>query len=232
MTPVVEWYQIALRLGFASTASFAIGFNRDERSHPAGIRTTMLVCLTATFAMLATNLLLPTAGKGPSSFVQIDPMRLPLGVLTGIGFIGAGAIVRKETMVTGLTTAATIWMVTVLGFLFGSGQLLLGSVGTLATLFILWILRYVDAVLPRKHRGTLSISVTHTPTIENEILSLLHTAGFKTDHWQIRHDRPSGLTSMRCEVSWDTPAGRQLHMPQPFKELRALPGLTSFQWEE
>ena len=87
----------------------------------------MLVCLAATLAMLQVNLLLPIAGKSPSSFVVMDLMRLPLGILSGIGFIGAGVIIKRDADVSGVTTAATIWLVTVLGLLFGGGNLYLGA---------------------------------------------------------------------------------------------------------
>lgn len=232
MSPDVSLTSILLRLSLATLASAAIGFNRDERSHPAGLRTIMLVCLAATFASLQTNLLLPTVGKAANSFVQIDPMRLPLGILTGIGFIGAGAIVRKDNFITGLTTAATIWVVTVLGILFGMGQLLLGSIGSLSTIFVLWLLRYVDDVLPRKRRGTLCVSVTYTPTIETEIISLLGVIGFKADRWHLAHDRSKGTTTLRCDVTWHAPGGRQPRTPRAFTELRSLPGLLTFSWDE
>jgi putative Mg2+ transporter-C (MgtC) family protein len=127
----LSWEPIAVRLALAAIASFIIGLNRDEHGHPAGIRTTMLVCLTATLAMLQVNLLLNVAGKVPSSFVVMDLMRLPLGILSGIGFIGAGVIVKRGPTVNGLTTAATIWFVTVLGLLFGGGNLYLGVAGSL-----------------------------------------------------------------------------------------------------
>jgi putative Mg2+ transporter-C (MgtC) family protein len=75
-------------------------------------------------------ILLPLAGKLPSSFVMMDLMRLPLGILSGIGFIGAGVIIKQDGNVRGLTTAATIWLVTVLGLLFGGGNLYLGIAGS------------------------------------------------------------------------------------------------------
>jgi putative Mg2+ transporter-C (MgtC) family protein len=90
------------------------------------LRTTLLVCLAASVSMIQVNLLLPIAGKSPDSFAVLDLMRLPLGILSGMGFIGAGAIVRTGNLVRGLTTAATLWFVTVLGLCFGGGQLVLG----------------------------------------------------------------------------------------------------------
>ena len=69
----------------------------------------MLVALAAAISMIQVNLLLPSAGKPSDSFVMLDLMRLPLGVLSGMGFIGAGAIVRRNDLVQGVTTAATLW---------------------------------------------------------------------------------------------------------------------------
>jgi putative Mg2+ transporter-C (MgtC) family protein len=75
----------------------------------------MLVVLAAAIAMIQVNLLLPIAGKASGSFVTLDLMRLPPGVLSGMGFIGAGAIVRRNDLVQGVTTAAAFWYVTMMG---------------------------------------------------------------------------------------------------------------------
>ena len=115
MPLTLTWEQIALRIFLAAIASLLIAVEADERGHPAGMRTTMLVCLAACLAQLQANMLLGTSGKTPSSFIQLDLERLPLGILSGIGFIGAGVIVKKDNnIVSGVTTAATIWFVSVL----------------------------------------------------------------------------------------------------------------------
>src|ERR1700761_7044021 len=105
MPLIVHWPDIALRLALALIAGFFIGFNRGERGRPAGMRTTILVCLAGCFAMILANILLNTNGMPAVSFVKFDPMRLPLGILSGIGFIGGGAILRRDNMVVGVTTA-------------------------------------------------------------------------------------------------------------------------------
>ena len=108
MELTLSWTAIGIRLLLATLFSLVIGLNRDERGHPAGMRTTMLVCLAATLAQLQANLLPATAGKTPSSFGILDLERLPLGILSGIGFIGAGVILKRENdTVSGVTTAAT-----------------------------------------------------------------------------------------------------------------------------
>src|ERR1700734_127120 len=149
MTLHLSWEQIAIRIALACLASLAIGYNRDELMHPAGISTVMLVTMTATLAMLQVNLLLPLTGKSSTSFNVLDLMRLPLGILSGIGFIGAGAIIKKDNGAIGVPTAATLWFATMLGLLFGGGQLRLASTSTVLALLILIGLKYVEESLPR-----------------------------------------------------------------------------------
>src|SRR5262245_3039929 len=120
------WPDIGLRVALTVVAGFLIGLNRGERGRAAGLRTHLLVCVAASFAMIQANLLLGTRGKRGDSFIQLDAMRLPLGILTGMGFIGAGAILRKGDMILGVTTAATLWLTTVIGLCFGGGQYGLG----------------------------------------------------------------------------------------------------------
>jgi len=102
----IGWSDVALRLALTVVAGLLIGYNRTEHGKAAGLRTTLLVCLAASLAMIQVNLLLPMAGRASDSFVTNDLMRLPLGILTGVGFIGGGAILRRDNI--GVTTAATL----------------------------------------------------------------------------------------------------------------------------
>ena len=118
----ISWQTIALRILLTLIAGTLLGINRSKHGHPAGLRTTLLVTLAASVAMIQMNLLLPTNGKPHDSYAVMDLMRLPLGILTGVGFIGAGAILRKDNMVIGVTTAATMRFATVVGLCPGGGQ--------------------------------------------------------------------------------------------------------------
>src|ERR1700692_4086863 len=169
----IGWRDIALRLALTVAAGILIGVNRSEHGHAAGLRTTVLVCLAASLSMLEVNLLLPMAGKTSSSFIQLDLMRLPLGILSGMGFIGAGAIVRKDNFVHGLTTAATLWFVTGLGLCFGGGQLVLGAVGMALGILVLEGLKRVENRWRQDRHAMLSVIVgTNGPT-EEALTSLL-----------------------------------------------------------
>lgn len=122
MTENIQWLAIALRLLLSVIAGAALGMERSKTGHPAGLRTTLLVTLAASVAMIQVNLLINTNGKPANSYVVMDLMRLPLGILTGVGFIGAGAIVRRGELVLGVTTAATMWFSTVVGLCFGAAN--------------------------------------------------------------------------------------------------------------
>jgi len=128
MNPTITAMDIAWRLTLSVIAGALIGLNRGEHGRPAGLRTVLLVTLAASIAMILANALLGTTGKEAQSFVNVDVMRLPLGILTGVGFIGAGAILHRDNLVVGVTTAATLWFSTVMGLCFGSGQGWLGVV--------------------------------------------------------------------------------------------------------
>jgi len=153
-----SWGDISVRLALTLIAGAVIGFNRGARGHAAGLRTTMLVCLAASVAMIEMNILLPVSGKTPQSFSVMDIMRLPLGILTGVGFIGGGAILRKGDLVTGVTTAATLWLVTVIGLCLGGGQLVLGVATTVLGVITLWLLKWIDLAIPREHRATMTVT--------------------------------------------------------------------------
>ncbi|MDG4900253.1 MULTISPECIES: MgtC/SapB family protein [unclassified Mesorhizobium] len=152
------WPDLVARLLLTLVAGFLIGLNREARGHSAGLRTTILVGLAACVAMVQANMLLDVAGKGPDSFVRMDVLRFALGVLTGVGFIGGGAILRRGDLVTGVTTAATMWIMTMIGLAFGGGQFGLGAIATALTLVTLQALKWVDLRIPRDHKAILAVS--------------------------------------------------------------------------
>src|SRR6202044_1527568 len=114
------------------------------------------VALAACVSMMQANLLMDSNGKPGDSYVVLDLMRLPLGILSGMGFIGAGAILRRGDMVLGVTTAATLWFVTVIGLCFGGGQIALGLAGLASGVAILAGLRHFERHMKQDQQGTLT----------------------------------------------------------------------------
>ena len=129
-------FEILVRLILSVILSGMIGFERERRGKQAGLRTHILVCLGSTLIML-TSLYVFDIYKDSTS---IDPARIAAGVITGIGFLGAGAIIRSRGDVKGLTTAACLWIVAAIGLGVGCGfyfASIITSIFTLVTLLFL-----------------------------------------------------------------------------------------------
>jgi putative Mg2+ transporter-C (MgtC) family protein len=197
-----SWADIALRLFLTCLACGAIGLDRGVRGHAAGLRTTILVGLAASVAMIQANILLPVAGKTAESFGVMDLMRLPLGILTGVGFIGAGTILRRGDLVTGVTTAATLWMVTVIGLCFGGGQLGLGIAATLISVFVLTVLSWFDKRMPRKQRGILVVALAPSAAAIKSVVELVAPLGYAAQFFRQCRDDDSAQTHLFFEITW------------------------------
>ena len=117
---------ILLRFALALVASALVGLEREKTKHPAGLRTHMLVCVGSTLITLASIQVFPE-----------DPARIASGIITGIGFLGAGTIFRDKNNVRGLTTAASLWAVAGMGLAIGAGAYFMALIATIAILFIL-----------------------------------------------------------------------------------------------
>ena len=117
----------------------ALGFERQAGRHAAGLRTHTLVCLGSTlFVLTARHATQLASGQ------NFDPTRIIHGIVTGVGFLGAGTILRHEGLVLGLTTAASIWMVAAIGAAVGVQAYPLAAVSTVLALIVLRIYRLVD----------------------------------------------------------------------------------------
>jgi putative Mg2+ transporter-C (MgtC) family protein len=226
----LDWQQITLRLLLSFVAGLLIGMNRTEHGRPAGLRTNILVCLAACVAMVQANLLLSLAGKRPDSFIVLDLMRLPLGILSGMGFIGGGAILRKGEFVLGVTTAATLWFVTVLGLCFGGGQLALGMAGTLLGIFVLWFLKLVENRMPQDRRGTLSLSAGNDALTEEAIRAKLASVDCKVISSARTYAEHAQLVTLKFEVQWKSRANDS-STPAFVEELAHYTGVSSLSWQ-
>lgn len=198
----LTWREVAIRLLLTVVCATAFGLNRHERGGSAGLRTTILVSLAAAVAMIQANLLMSTRGKPGDSFIVLDLMRLPLGILSGVGFLGAGAIFRRTELVVGLTTAAILWMATVIGLAIGGGQLGLGVAATAISVTVLWALKRVERELPHEARAQLSVDVLEGGPTREEIARLLAEA-----HCTIERESVAikpGEHELRYEVHWRT----------------------------
>ncbi len=222
------WGDLALRLLLTVLAGALIGWNRGEHGHPAGLRTTLLVALAAAITMIEVNLLLPMAGKAPDSFITNDLMRLPLGILSGMGFIGAGAILRRGNLVQGITTAATLWLTTVIGLCFGGGQLQLGTVATILCLATLWGLKWVERRLRLERHASLALTLEPDVPAIAALRSRFGAAGF-----DVRLDAiavaQQGWRQLEFGFCWHG-GPETFEVEALMGELAAMPGVLAASW--
>jgi putative Mg2+ transporter-C (MgtC) family protein len=224
----LSWADIALRLLLTVIAGGIIGANRGEHGRPAGLRTTILVALAAAMSMIEANLLLGMAGKPPGSFVSLDLMRLPLGILTGMGFIGGGAILRRGDMVRGVTTAATLWFVTMVGICFGGGQLAFGAVCALLGFLTVWGLKKFELRKLMQWSGTLTLTTQGEQ--EEEILAILKSAGYRVRTLAATITSRTHRHRALYELRWHGPQPHET-TPAFLGELAALPGMKQVTWK-
>jgi len=142
---ISEWV-VVFRLVFAAVLSGMIGFEREFHGRAAGFRTHILLCIGSTLVMLTSMHIFDVYyGK-----VAVDPARIAAGVVTGIGFLGAGTIMHSRSAVRGLTTAASLWVVAALGLAVGSGMYFGAVVTTILTVITLYLFSRVEHVMIRK----------------------------------------------------------------------------------
>lgn len=137
----MEWITIVIRLAMSIAIGGLVGIERELEHKPAGLRTIILVCLGSTIFMLIGFEL---------GLIGSELGRIIAGVVTGIGFLGAGAIIRARGEVYGLTTAATIWLASGLGLAIGAGYYILAIIACIFVLVVLRILGFVEKALSKK----------------------------------------------------------------------------------
>jgi putative Mg2+ transporter-C (MgtC) family protein len=143
-----ETTSITLHILSALVAGSLIGLERTFHGRPAGFRTHALVALASSLLMLVTIYQWEWLPGAQWDTVRTDPTRMAQGIMTGIGFLGAGVIYKEGLTVRGLTTAASIWITAVIGILFGIGFYLPATLGTILTLAILSTFRWIENKMP------------------------------------------------------------------------------------
>lgn len=170
------------RLFFALLAGGLIGLERSYHGRPAGFRTHALVCTASSLLMLFTVNQWQLIAGAPTESIRIDPTRMAQGIMTGIGFLGAGVIVQEKLSVRGLTTAASIWMTASIGIIIGIGFYFPAGVAFLFTVGALSLFRWIEAVMPSFHFGRLSIRFLRKEYLSEDrlfkIINAHHVTGY------------------------------------------------------
>lgn len=174
-----ELLEIFVSLLSALAAGSLIGLERTYHGRPAGFRTHALVCLASSLLMVVAVYQLHWFDQGTPETIRIDPTRMAQGIMTGIGFLGAGVIFKEGLTVRGLTTAASIWITATLGILYGVGFYGPAIAGTIATLGILAAFRWLERLMPAQYFFQFRIRYMKdkVPALST-LLAFLKTHGF------------------------------------------------------
>lgn len=167
---ISEW-EILLRLGLAALLGMLVGYERERQNQPAGLRTHAILAIGSCLAMtVSINLSTQFESFGANG----DPARIAAQVVSGIGFLGAGAILRYGTNVKGLTTATSLWTIAIVGLAVGAGHYFSAAGTTVALLFVLVLLNILEKRAIQTFQ-TISITVTahENPQLAEMLSSVL-----------------------------------------------------------
>jgi putative Mg2+ transporter-C (MgtC) family protein len=196
--PDLTWWEATIRLLVAACLGGAIGFERELRERGAGLRTHMLVALGSALFMLVSAYAWSDWVFSTTSGVTFDPTRIAAQVVSGIGFLGAGAIIRQGLSVRGLTTAATLWVTAAIGLASGAGYYGAAVATTFICLISLWPLRVVvKEVVERVHPPERTIIVQLPPgTSPAILLEVVEEGGGHVDSIELEDSADQRLVTL------------------------------------
>jgi putative Mg2+ transporter-C (MgtC) family protein len=224
----LSWPEALLRLVLAAVLGGAVGIERELREREAGLRTHMMVSLGAALFTL-------TSAYGFTDFVaangnlyRIDPTRIAAQIVSGIGFLGAGAIIRQGLAVRGLTTAATLWVVAAIGLASGAGYYAAAVMTTVVVVAALWPLRIlayrmVSRVRPEQERLLVALPAGSSP---GELVSGVESAGGRIESLQINQEGD------RRYVELDVELPRTADRAKLVSSIAELEGVLEVRWAD
>ncbi len=175
------------KLFTAAVLGGIIGWEREKRGRPAGLRTHLLVCIGVTLMMLVSeHIFIKYQGYDYNSVLRIDPARIAAQVVTGIGFLGAGTIMRSRASIRGLTTAASLWVVAGIGLAVGSGFILPAIFTTAIAIAILVLNALVEKKLKRNKYRTIKMLIAGEGHFLDDIRQILENHSVKLQNYKFK----------------------------------------------
>jgi putative Mg2+ transporter-C (MgtC) family protein len=189
--PELHWAEALLRLVLAGILGGAIGTEREIREREAGLRTHMLVAIGAALFTIVSAYAWGDFTFSQRSGITYDPTRIAAQIVTGIGFLGAGAIIRHGLSVRGLTTAASLWVVAAIGIAAGAGYYSAAVITTIVVLVSLWPLRILahrmfERIRPGEVRLEVELLPNESPSV---LLESLESRGVAVRAFEVEDAR-------------------------------------------
>ena len=216
--------EMLIRLVVAVVVGAVIGGERSYHGRPAGFRTHALVCTASSLLMLVTAYDSHWV-RTSVEMVRLDPTRMAQGIMTGIGFLGAGVILKDGLAVRGLTTAASVWITAALGILAGIGFYFPLLVATILTILILAVLRWLEVRMPIQTHYHFEVRLAHSAaTDEKALFAVIEGHDFSVADVSHCLDRKSGLRrySMTLRSAGHDSASRLAARLESQKDIQAF----------
>jgi len=223
---VSEWEWI-LRLLIAAVLGGLVGLERESHGREAGFRTLILVC-SGTCLVMITSLRIPELfyNFNTESVLRLDPARIAYGTITGIGFLGAGAIVRDKRRTRGITTAACLWVVVAIGLAIGCGFYYLGVASAAISILVLYFLRLLERFIPKDIYN--SIIVTRDGEREMApLIQVLDEFKMKILSQAIKVQTPPPLTEVEFNIRHKNHTAGETVV----RRLMSVPGVKMVEWK-
>ena len=219
-----------LKLLVATVLGAAVGMERGTHGRPAGLRTHAIVCLASTLLIVVSRTGALMGLSGPDNFLMnVDPARMGAGIVTGIGFLGAGAILRiGDDLIRGLTTAACIWFVAAIGIAVGFDAYGLAVVATVLALIILVLLDRLEGAMESvAYRGFIvEMDKEKRETVEQSCRELFEKFEMRVQQVTYEVNNRSSETVLTFSVR----LGTKHEKPDIITEVAALPGVFHVKW--
>ena len=216
--------ELLLRVALAGALGGAIGFERELRDREAGFRTHMLVAVGSALFTLVSAYGFQDFDYGFRTGINLDPTRIAAQIVTGIGFLGAGAIIRQGLSVRGLTTAATLWAVAAIGLAAGAGYYSAAIASTAVVLIALWPLRTAAHRVVQRLRPEEGRLVVELPPRASAapLLATLEQIGVRVHGLEIEDEVERRFVSVQAELREAGEAGRVIDEVTRMEETRRV----------
>jgi len=220
----INAYTVSFRIAVSVILGGMIGVEREKHKQLAGFRTHILICLGSTLLMLL-SIYLPQVFSAPG---QSDPGRIAAQVVSGIGFLGAGAILRIGANVRGLTTAATIWSVSAVGLAVGAGMYFAAFISTLVILFVLTVLDRIEKdFFPAQYLKYLHITFQEITFKDEMVLDVLRMYRVKIKDVDITQSPQKNTTKMKIFIQ----VAKSTDFKNLYGDLQKIEGVSNIRLE-
>lgn len=186
-----------LRIAAGTALGGIIGYERDRHRRPVGLRTHMIVALAAATFMILSAFFREFQGYTPDDGIEVDASRIAASVVSGIGFLAGGAILRTGLSVQGLTTAAGLWLVTAIGMTAGAGMYVVAIVVTAMGMFILTLMRRLEDRIADSVRHRIEATLAGTP---EKLLAVLAELGTRVERLEYERAIDDGIVNLSFDL--------------------------------